>query len=325
MKDAETITFAQSSIDRAAHFREDAAALTRFRADPAARALPLWRGKPLCQAGEPLRLGWVPLDAPVLAEAAEAPIFLGLEDGAPRFAFDVSAWEDPDADPDQLGQFLDRSGNHHPSLPDDLRFLELRAVMAALDLTETGNAAVAKGIFAWHEIHRFCARCGAPSTVSMAGWRRTCSSCGAFHFPRTDPVVIMLILKGNKVLLGRSPGWPEGMYSLLAGFVEPGESIEAAVRRETMEEAGIAVGRVGYLASQPWPFPASLMIGCLGEATSTEITLDPKELEDAVWVSREELLAAQHDANPRIRPARKGAIAHHLIHMWLRGEAGLPD
>jgi NAD+ diphosphatase len=137
------------------------------------------------------------------------------------------------------------------------------------------------------------------------------------HFPRTDPVVIMLVTRGNRVLLGRSPGWPEGMVSLLAGFLEPGETVEAGVRREVWEEAGVRVGRVGYLASQPWPFPASLMLGCRGEALSEEIALDPQELEAAMWVSRERLLRVFMGEDPEIRPPRTGAIAGFLLREWL--------
>ncbi len=129
--------------------------------------------------------------------------------------------------------------------------------------------------------------------------------------------MIMLITHGSSVLMGRSPGWPEGMYSLLAGFVEPGETLEAAVRREVFEETGVTVGQVGYLASQPWPFPASLMFGCSGEATSTDITIDPNEIEDAIWVSRDEMMTAFAGNHPVLKPARKGAIAHFLIRNWL--------
>ena len=144
-----------------------------------------------------------------------------------------------------------------------------------------------------------------------------CPACGAQHFPRTDPVVIMLITRGNSTLLGRSPGWPEGMYSCLAGFVEPGETIEAAVRREVFEEAGIRVGDVGYVASQPWPFPASLMFGCHGEALDEQIIIDPAELEDARWVTREEVADAFAGNRHDLLPARKGAIAHFLLRNWL--------
>jgi NAD+ diphosphatase len=152
----------------------------------------------------------------------------------------------------------------------------------------------------------------------MGGWQRNCPDCGRSHFPRTDPVVIMLITRDDSVLVGRSPGWPEGMYSLLAGFVEPGETMEAAVRREVFEEAGIKVGHVDYLASQPWPFPASLMFGCSGEALSSEITLDPAELEDAMWVTRADMEIVFAGNHPIMKPAREGAIAHFLLDNWLQ-------
>ena len=151
----------------------------------------------------------------------------------------------------------------------------------------------------------------------MAGWQRSCPACNTQHFPRTDPVVIMLVTRGNNLLLGRNAAWPEGMYSLLAGFIEPGETLEAAVRREVFEETGITTGTVRYLASQPWPFPASLMFGCIAEATSDEITIDPAELEDALWVSREDLLEIMSGVHPRINPSRKGAIAQFLIANYL--------
>ncbi len=319
----ETVTFADEPIDRAAHLRKAEAQATLLKSVDA-QCLILWRGKPLFNPGDTPALAWVPMDHPILQEAQEQPIFLGMEDGAPRFAADISAWEDPAADKDEMGRFLDGSENRHPTAPDQV-FLEMRALLTELDAGDAGSAATAKGIWAWHATHTHCARCGAKTEICEAGWQRRCTACGGSHFPRTDPVVIMLVLHGNKVLLGRSPNWPERMYSLLAGFMEPGESIEAAVRRETKEEAGIEIGRIGYLASQPWPFPASLMIGCWAEATSSDITVDPVELEDAVWMTREEVMEAQHDANPRLRPARKGALAHHLIHMWLRGEAGIPS
>ncbi len=152
----------------------------------------------------------------------------------------------------------------------------------------------------------------------LAGWQRQCPKCSAQHFPRTDPVVIMLITRGNRVLMGRSPGWPEGMFSLLAGFVEPGETIEGAVRREVMEESGIRVGPVSFLSDQPWPYPSSLMIGCRGEALNEDIVIDPKEIEDAAWFTREEITDAFAGNNPPgLKPARKGAIAHFLLWNWL--------
>jgi NAD+ diphosphatase len=202
-------------------------------------------------------------------------------------------------------------------MPQGAVFAELRGIMTLLSPRDAELAATAKAVQGWHATHPFCARCGEKSEMAMAGWQRDCPACGHHHFPRTDPVVIMLITHGNSVLLGRSPGWPEGMYSLLAGFIEPGETMEAAVRREVFEEAGVHVGEVTYLASQPWPFPASLMFGCAGTALSTELVIDPVEIEDALWVSREEMAQAFAGDHPTILPARKGAIAHFLLENWL--------
>lgn len=153
--------------------------------------------------------------------------------------------------------------------------------------------------------------------MTQAGWRRDCPSCGGQHFPRTDPVVIMLVTNGNSILLGRSPGWPDGMYSLLAGFVEPGETLETAVKREVAEETGVQVENVAYLASQPWPFPSSLMIGCKAEAVSRDLSIDTNEIEDAIWLTREELLSVFAGTHPTIKPARSGAIAGYLMENWL--------
>jgi NAD+ diphosphatase len=314
MRIAETVTFGGSGLDRAAHLRGDAAATEGMLRDPAARVLPVWRGKPLF-AGEPRDLGWLAPGHAALSPADEAPVFLGL-DGGPRFAVDISGWQ-PEEVPDTVGAFFDPSEQRHPLLPADHAFGELRANMTRLDARAAELVATAKAVLGWHETHGFCARCGAKSRMIEAGWQRLCPDCGARHFPRTDPVVIMLILSGNDVLMGRSPGWPEGMYSLLAGFVEPGETLEAAVRREVHEEAGVVVDRVDYLASQPWPFPASLMLGCRGEATSRDIRVDPVELEDARWVSREEMLEIVAGRSQAMKPARKGAIARFLIEAWL--------
>lgn len=319
MFDSESVLFAGGRIDRAAHLRGRA---DKLMTDPSARTLVMWRGKVLFDGDEVApRLAWLPLDAPILNDSTEAPIFLGLDGEAPRFAHDISGWVDPAQDAET--GFADVSVNHHPAAP-GLGFLDLRGAMSRLEPSDAGDAAAAKGIFGWHDSHRFCARCGAPSEVSQAGWQRICTSCGGSHFPRTDPVVIMLVLHKGRLLMGRSPAWPEDMYSLLAGFMEPGESIEAAVRREVMEETGVPVGRVGYLASQPWPFPASLMIGCWAEALSDEITLDPVELEDAFWITREDLLAERSSPTPKLRPARRGAIAHFIIEHWLGGRLDLP-
>ena len=317
MKHAETVTFGGSALDRAAEMRGDTAALAAALADPTARTVLSWRGKPLISRTRPAQLMRVPLDHPALADAQAGAIFLGREDGAPRFAHDVSGWEPDDLDAAALGGFLDPSEQHHPAFAPDEVFAELRRVMTWLTPRDAELAATAKAIFGWHATHGFCAKCGAASDITQCGWQRTCPACGAHHFPRTEPGVIMLSTRGYSVLMGRSPGWPEGMYSLLAGFVEPGETLEAAVRREVFEESGVRVGHVDYLSSQPWPFPASLMFGCHGQATSSDITIDPAEIEDAMWVTREEMMTVFAGAHPTILPARKGAIAHFLIENWL--------
>lgn len=311
------IAFASQSLDRAAHLR-NSAALSRMLKDQRSRVLPWWKGKPLIVHSETPAVGWLTLDAAICKEAQQPPIFLGLDAEAPRFALDVSAWEDPMADAEALRAFVDASENHHPSLPETHRFTALRQAMAYLPIEDSGTLATARSLLEWHRTHGFCARCGAVSEMDQGGWRRVCGGCNAQHFPRTDPVVIMLITHGNELLLGRSRGWPDTMYSLLAGFVEPGETIEAAVRREVFEESGIRVGDVRIAATQPWPFPSSLMIGCVGVAISEEISIDPEELEDAIWVSRERVALAMAGQDPDLMPARPGAIARAIIARWLR-------
>ncbi|MGJ8545879.1 MAG: NAD(+) diphosphatase [Sulfitobacter sp.] len=317
MERAEEVTFGGSGLDRAGEIRADAAAVAALAAAPGARAVLFWRGKPLICAARPAGLARLALDHPVVAGCANPPILLGREAGAGVFAYDISEWEPDGQDISQIGAFLDLSEQRHPLLAQDLGFAELRRVMTWLSPRDAELAATGKAMLEWHRSHQFCARCGSKSVMGQAGWQRVCPDCAAPHFPRTDPVVIMLITSGNNVLMGRSPGWPEGMYSLLAGFVEPGETLEAAVRREVFEEAGVPVGRVGYLASQPWPFPASLMFGCWGEALSEEITIDPVEIADAKWVSREEMAVVFAGEDPAMLPPRKGAIAQFLIENWL--------
>jgi len=314
MRHAEEVTFGGSGLDRAAELRGDIPALAALMQAPETRTVLIWRGKVLMfQDGSGLcRL---PLDHPVLAEARGEPLFLGRDADGAIFSHDISGWE-PEGEAPGEGGFLDSTEQAHPACP-GAHFVELRALLTQLTPRDAELGATARALFGWHQSHGFCARCGTRSDVFMAGWQRICPSCGAHHFPRTDPVVIMLITRGNACLLGRSPGWPEGMFSCLAGFVEPGETLEAAVRREVVEEAGIKVGAVRYLASQPWPFPASLMIGCHGEAESDEIEIDPNEIETALWVSREDLAAAFDGSNPALQPARRGSIANVLLRNWL--------
>lgn len=317
MRHAEQVTFGGSALDRAGEIRDKPDVVRFAQSAGDTRAILFWRGKPLIDRTRPASLVRLPMDHPVLVDAAPDAILLGREDGAARFAFDLSTWEPEGLDAASLGGFLDPTEQHHPALEESMVFAELRRVMTWLTPRDAELAATGKAIFGWHDSHGFCANCGAASKMAQAGWQRKCPSCGASHFPRTDPVVIMLITHGNSVLMGRSPGWPRGMYSLLAGFVEPGETLEAAVRREVFEEAGVGVGEVSYLSSQPWPFPASLMFGCQGIATSEKITIDPVEIEDAMWVSREDMMEVFAGNHPHILPARKGAIAHFLLENWL--------
>jgi NAD+ diphosphatase len=277
-----------------------------------------WRGKVLVDESVPNQpaIGLVDADHPILAHCTTPAVLLGRRGAAVLFASDISSWE-PLETPQTLGAFHDPSRQNHPELPRYLVFAEIRSIMADLAAGDAELAATGKAILGWHKTHRFCACCGNESESAASGWQRNCPACKAPHFPRTDPVVIMLITNGNDLLLGRSPGWPEGMYSLLAGFIEPGETIEAAVRREVFEECSITVGKVGYLASQPWPFPSSLMIGCIGKATSREITIDPAELEDAMWISRDELADVFAGTSQKILSARRGSIAQFLMASWL--------
>lgn len=306
----DTPCFAAGTLERAAHLR--GTGLDQWR-NATARVLPLAHLKPL--VGETGALHFLPASSPLMGAGVGEVLFLGLDGaGDPLFTVDVTHLLPADSGPD--GGFHDTTSQTLDGVS-GAAFVDLRQIMAALDPWEAEVAATARALLAWHGTHQFCAKCGGPSRIAQGGWERHCDACGASHFPRTDPVVIMLVTQGNSVLLGRNANWPEGMFSLLAGFVEPGEPIEAAVRRETFEEAGIRVGRVRYLASQPWTFPASLMLGCIGEATTHDITVDPDELEAAMWVSRERLMRAMAGLDPEISPSRQGAIAQFLMRKWL--------
>ncbi|MEM6489748.1 MAG: NAD(+) diphosphatase [Pseudomonadota bacterium] len=300
-----TITFGRpiAALDRAAHLRPDAATLA---ARPDALAVAMIDGRIGVALDGAKRLARLPLSA---LNPVEAPVFLGLSNGAPLFAADLGA-------PDETTRAA--------LLGPDGKFIDLRSISPELTAEEGEIAATARSLTTWHAKHRFCAVCGAPSIPVDGGWRRLCESCGAQHFPRTDPVVIMLVLREDHVLMGRQPGWPPGLHSLLAGYVEPGETPEHAVRREVMEESAVQVGRVRYLASQAWPYPSTLMMGYAAEALSWEITIDPLELESAQWVPRAEIAEAMAGDHPTLGAPRPDAIARSLIAAWLDGSADCP-
>lgn len=231
-------------------------------------------------------------------------VFLGTLRGRPVFAATI---------PEEMA-----AGFAEP----DHRLTDLRtlALTGAVPADELGPLAQGKALLHWHRHHRHCGFCGARTLAALGGARRECPACARHHFPRTDPVAIMLVASGDRCLLGRQPRFPPGMYSCLAGFIEPGETIEDAVRRETFEEAGVQVGAVRYHASQPWPFPSSLMIGCLAEACSDTLRLDREELEDGRWFSRDEarLMLERRHPDGLFGPAPM-AIAHHLLRAWMEG------
>jgi NAD+ diphosphatase len=283
--------FTGNSLDRADRVRHDPALLEAALAHEGARLLVLDGLDPVLD--DDGRLTWTDL-----AEAAGELLFLGYEQGAPRF---VSAI--PDGEAVQTG-----------------RSPAMFALLDRFAAPDAANYAAARSLVFWHGRHRFCANCGSPTVVTHAGWGRHCPSCGAEHFPRVEPVVIMLAERGDKVLLGRQPSWPPGRYSALAGFLEVGEAIEEAVRRETFEEAGIRLGAVRYVASQPWPFPSSLMVACIGEALNEDIQIDVHELEDARWFTREEVAQAlaRDPAAPFLGPPSY-AIAYTLLTAWAEG------
>ncbi len=237
-------------------------------------------------------------EAEALSARLQHGVLLGHQEGRPVVV--ASAGIEPD------------------DLPGHIKAVDYRSIMMQGLLDPAGLGAMAQGasMLAWHKSHRFCGNCGNATEMRAGGYKRLCTSCETWHFPRTDPVVIMLAVDGERCLLGRGPNFPPGIYSCLAGFVEPGETIEDAVRRETLEEAGIRIGRVAYHASQPWPFPHSLMIGCYGEAVSTELAVDLDELEDCRWVSRAEVCLAMAGEHSSLSIPPSGAIASHIIRAW---------
>jgi len=305
------ILFGDSTIDRAAHLRNDAKAQASLQAAPEARVLAMWRGNVLVD--EAPNIAWLSFAEVAKAGPRGDPLFLGLESGTPRYAMEISDW----GAKAESGSLFVQNEVPHPALPAQLRFRDLRGLMFGLPNHELGDAATAKSLLHWHNSHRFCGFCGGKTVLTHTGWHRKCPGCDRMSFPHIEPVVIMLVTRGNLTLLGRSHGWPEGMFSLLAGFMEPGETITDAVRREVMEETGVKIGNVRVLDDQPWPFPDSVMIGCHAEALSEHINLDPVELDAAQWVSRERVMETIDGHDPTFQPARKGAIARNLLDRWL--------
>jgi NAD+ diphosphatase len=291
-----------SALDRAAERRGDAAFVAAAERHRNAGVYAI-SGEVvvLARRGESLDPLLSPEEAGGLGPALER-VFVGLAGGAAR-----------------TGVSLARETTEALKARGDFLILDLRSIaVQGLAPTHLPGLAAAKALLTWHATHRFCAKCGHETTSAEAGWRRDCPACGAHHFPRTDPCVIMLAIDGERCLLGRQSRFPLGMWSCLAGFVEPGETFEEAVRREMFEEAGIRTGRVSYYASQPWPFPMSVMIGFHAEAETTELTIDKNELEGARWIGRAEvaeMLARRH--REQIFTPPPVAIAHHLIRAFI--------
>ncbi len=315
-KAAAEIPLVPYGLDRAAHHRRDTVWLDDAFASDTVQILLMREGAPLVQGAAPpttpsqigAALGpgrpllWLGAQAAMLSPKATR-LFLGeTEKGSPVFALDLPASFSLDSSPIAgLGVFED-----------------FRAAASGFSPFEGGAAATARALFEWHRGHGFCGKCGERTTVDEAGWKRKCSDCGREHFPRTDPVAIMLAVRDDKCLLGRQAAWRPGFWSCLAGFVEPGETLEQAAAREIFEEAGIRCStRADYLFCQPWPFPSSLMVGLILEADGDEITVDTTELETARWFTREETASMMAGTNPEAFAPPRFAIAHHVIKAWL--------
>ncbi|MEQ9490278.1 MAG: NAD(+) diphosphatase [Alphaproteobacteria bacterium] len=291
-------------LDRQAVYRGDTAWIQTQLARPETRILPVWRGSNLVSEENDLLTGapqtvYLSPDDELVSETTTL-IFLGLADETAYFAADLSHLEEA---PAAEGEFRD-----------------LRAVGPIMPHAEGSILAYARGLSFWHGRHRFCGICGHATLSGSAGHVRICTNrdCGAQHFPRTDPAVIMLIHDGaGNALLGRQRSWAPGMHSTLAGYVEPGEGLEDAVAREVMEESGIAVRDIRYHSSQPWPFPSSIMLGFFAEAATKDIQVDEDELESADWFSRDFLLNSPE--NESFRLPRRDSIARRLIETWLKG------
>ncbi len=309
------IPLASSPLDRAAHRRKDDAWLEKAFRSPDVLVFIMQHGMPLVE-GEvgpprpvgsqidrrPRRLLWLGNEASQFAQGAKR-IFLGEDKhGSPIFSLFVDERFTLD------GTVLQGAGG----------FEDMRAAAAGLSALEANLVSTARSISEWHRTHGFCAKCGSPTEISEAGWKRECPACETEHFPRTDPVAIMLPILGDECLMGRSTGWPAGFWSCLAGFVEPGETIEQGACREVFEEAGVKCdpAKAEYLFCQPWPFPSSLMMGIHMPAESREISIDPNEIEAARWFSKDEVKSMLAGEHPDAYCPPEFAIAHFVIRTW---------
>jgi NAD+ diphosphatase len=302
----EIYCFAGNPLNRVSQRRQDAGWVASLLQDPGTRLLPLHGLKPRVHHSSAVSLYWQSVGPwHPLIDDGNTLILLGLRDGQAYFALDATPVEPPQ--------------------DDGAATMDARAVASMIDSGEAAILAEARSLIDWHARHRFCAQCGTPSVVASGGWVRHCPNCKAHHFPRVDPVVIMLAVRGERCLLGRGRRRPGARFSCLAGFMEPGETPEEAVRREILEESGVEVGRVRYLASQPWPFPSSLMMGFLAEALSEEITIDPEELAEARWFGRDEVRAMversrSDDPIPGLATLPPPlAIGHQIARRWAFG------
>ena len=295
--------FAGNPLDRGDTYRRDQQWLDEQASNSRSRSLPLWQLNVLIRTEQETRLGWVsPADIARL-DLDIPPVFLGLLEDVAHFASDVSQVGDP---------------RHALNLDTAWRFEDARTAATSLSSAEAGILAQSRAQLDWHSRHQFCSVCGQRTVQGRGGHVRKCTACKAEHFPRTDPVAIMVVTDGERCLLGQSRGRLSrtGTYSALAGFMDQGESIEEAVRREVKEEAGIEIGQVRYHSSQPWPFPSSLMIGCHARALTTDIRMDNEEMTDVRWFSRADVLSALRGEHPHLRVPAPLAIAHHLIKAW---------